>query len=105
MADLRDLAIYAVMFLPAILVSLPIQLWLCFKAKRIIVKLIPTVLFAAAFAVFICLKSNSTDWDALTYGIMAVFIGVQLVFDLLAWAIWAVKLVIAKKKANENLQL
>ena len=101
MIDLRDLEIYAVMFLPAILVSLPIQLWLCFKAKRIIVKFIPTVLFAAAFAVFICLKSNSTDWDALAYGIMAVFIGVQLVFDLLAWVIWALRCFVRKIKRTE----
>ena len=105
MVDLRDLVIYAVMFLPAILVSLPIQLWLCFKVKHFIVKLIPTVLFAVAFLVFILLKSNSKDWDALAYGVMAVIIGVQLVFDLLAWAIWAVKRMVAKKKAKEDSQL
>ena len=103
MFDLRDVWLYLAMILPAALVVLPIQLLLCFRLKKLAVKLIPTVLLIVAFVVFVFLKLNSMDWDALAYGIAAVYIGVWLVIDLLAWIIWTI-IYFVKKKKNKQVE-
>lgn len=103
MFDLRDVWLYLAMILPAALVVLPIQLLLCFRLKKLAVKLIPTVLLIVAFVVFVFLKLNSMDWDALAYGIAAVYIGVWLVIDLLAWIIWTI-IYFVKMKKNKQVE-
>ena len=103
MFDLRDVWLYLAMILPAALVVLPIQLLLCFRLKKLAVKLIPTVLLIVAFVVFVFLKLNSMDWDTLAYGIAAVYIGVWLVIDLLAWIIWTI-IYFVKKKKNKQVE-
>ena len=101
MFDLRDIWLYLAMFLPAVLLVLPIQLLCCFKLKNIVVKLIPTALLIITFVVFTLLKLNSMDWDKLAYAIIAVFIGVWLAFDLLAWVIWVLSYFVRKIKRTE----
>lgn len=82
------------------LVLLIIQLVLCFKAKKLVVKFIPAVILVIAGVVFILLMFSSSDWTALGYAICAIISGIFLISCAVGWAIWLVSCLIKKKRAR-----
>ena len=86
----RDTWIVLLIAAAAVLIVLPLQLALCFKARRRLFRLLPTVLLALLSLVFYSMKYVVKDWSALVYAILAVFSGVMFVFSGLAWGIWAI---------------
>ena len=86
----RDTWIVLLIAAAAVLIILPLQLTLCFKAKRRLFRLLPTVLPALLSLVFYSIKYVVKDWSALVYAILAVFSGVMFVFSGLGWGIWAI---------------
>ena len=101
----RDTVIVLSIAAAAVLVALPIQLTLCFKAKKRFVRLIPTVLLGAAAAVFYVMAITARDWDAFAYLIVAVFAGAMFLFCGVAWGIWVIARRIGKKKHREGATL
>lgn len=99
MVDLwaRDTVIMLLITLPAVLIVLPVQLLLCFKAKRRWVKLLPTILFAVLTPALYAVALMVHDWSAFVYLILAVFSGVLLLFSGLAWGIWGIVKLVRKK--------
>ena len=99
MVDLwaRDTVIMLLITLPAVLIVLPVQLLLCFKAKRRWGKLLPTILFAVLTPVFYAVALMVHDWSAFVYLILAVLSGVLLLFSGLAWGIWGIVKLVRKK--------
>lgn len=83
----RDTALFLWMALCAVLVF-ALQLVLCSKAKRLLVKLLPPLLPALAAAVFYTMMITATDWSAMVYLICAVFCGAMLLAAALAWGVW-----------------
>ena len=69
---------------------LPIQLLLCFKSNKTIVRLIPMMIFASLFAIFTVLRYIAIDWSALFYLICSVFCLIMLAFSAIGWGIWAI---------------
>ena len=93
----RDTEIAVLITVSAVLV-MSIQLALCFRAKKRLVKLIPTALFAAVAVTFYIMAITARDWVAFAYIIVAVFAGVMLLFSGIAWGVWVVAKLVKKKK-------
>ena len=104
MVDLwvRDTWIAALITVSAVFVVLPIQLILCFKAKKRLIKLLPTAVFAVATIAFYIMMITAKDWSAFEYVILAVFSVVLLMFSGIAWGIWAVLRLVKKKKCSKK---
>ena len=94
----RDTKIVLLIAVAAVLIILPTQLALCFKAKRLFIKLIPTVLLAVATFVLYIMAITAKDWSGFVYIILAVAAGVLLIFSGIAWGIWAITKLIKRTK-------
>ena len=70
------------------------QLLLCFKAKKTLVKLIPSVLLVTSTIVFSILSACIGGWDGIGLLFFALFSIGLLVMSGIGWGLWA----IAKKK-------
>lgn len=95
----RDTEITALITATAVLAVLPIQLILCFRAKKRFIKLLPAVVFGVMALVFYVIAITSRDWSALIYVIIAIFSGVLLLFSGIAWGIWAITRLFRKKRS------
>lgn len=76
-----------IFILIASLLLLSVQLLLCFKAKRLWIRLLPLGLFAGAAAVLI-LAAFIADYYALIFFIYALYSGVAAYVCACGWAIW-----------------
>ena len=78
----------------SVLIILPLQLFLCFKAKKLWLKLFPIFTFVTLIICFLCLANlNSIGWDGIGYFILAIFAGILLGACIVGWVIWiAIKL-------------
>ena len=98
----RDIEITTLIAVSSILVVLPIQLLLCFKAKKLFFRLLPSFVLTASTIIFFTMMRLATDWDALGYAILFVFSGVLLIFSGIAWGIWAIINLIKNKRCNKS---
>lgn len=85
----RDAGIIAVLGAVGLIV-IAVQLVLCAKAKKLIVKLLPAIILVAAIILFYALIFIIQDRAAIGFGILAVFAEVLLFFDVIAWVIWGI---------------
>lgn len=85
--------------LAAFFVVLPLQFLLCFKAKNLLVRRLPSIILAVATISFFAMMSVSRDWDAVGYAIFAVFSGSLLIITGIVWGIWSIVSVVQKKRA------
>lgn len=69
-----------------------IQLLLCFKAKKLSIRLIPTVLFLIPTIVFaiLMIPPFSSGWDSLAFLFLALYTGCVTLFCGIGWGIWAI---------------
>ena len=94
----RDTEITVLIAASAILIVLPLQLILCFRAKKLLFKLIPPVLLAVAAFAFWVMMLTAKDWSALVYLIFAVFSVVLLIFSGIGWGIWGISRFVKRKR-------
>lgn len=97
---IRDLDFTTLIAVFSVLIVLPIQLLLCFKAKKLFLKLLPLFILTATTVFFFIMMKITTDWDAIGYAILFIFSGVLLIFSGIAWGVWAIIKLIKKKKRN-----
>ena len=95
---MRDIGVILFMVLPSVLIIIPGQILLCAKVKKLIFKLLPTILLAAATIGFAVMAFSVNDWSAFLWLILAAFAGAYLLADGLAWLIWAISKGIKKQK-------
>ena len=96
---LGDIELTEVIIFLSILVVLPLQLFLCFKAKKQWIKLLPISTFIVLIAFFLCLANqNSIGWDGIGYLILAIFAGILLAASVVGWIIWFIIKLVKKKK-------
>jgi len=84
-----DAAIVLLMAGFAILIAFPLQLALCFRAKKLFVRYLPTIIFSVLAITFYIMAITAKTWAAFAYLIIAAFSGVSLVFGGIALGIWA----------------
>ena len=71
------------------LVMLPVQLWLCFKAKNQTLRLLPVTVFTALTLLFLLMCVSTTGWDVLLVVVLAIFSAIMLLFCGIGWGVWA----------------
>ena len=74
----------------SVAVILPVQLLLCFKIRKIVIRLLPVMVLSVLTAVLSLLAAVTPGWDSLGYIVLAVFTGIMLLACGGAWGIWAI---------------
>lgn len=74
----------------SVIATLILQLLLCFKAKKIFIKLIPIALLIVSTIVFYICSATINGWDGLGYLFFSLLsFGLILVCGL-SWGVWAI---------------
>ena len=85
-------------FIFSAVVLLPFQLFICFKVKKLILRLLPVIiLFALALAFIIC-SFSASGWDAIGYIFLALFTGFMILACGIGWAVWTIYCAVKKRK-------
>lgn len=71
-------------------ITLCLQLWLCRKAKRLFIKLLPAVLLTIATIVLFVCAEHADAWDALGYAFFALLSFGLLLICGAGWGLWAI---------------
>ena len=74
----------------SVISALVLQLLLCFKAKKIIIKLLPIALFIVSTIVFTFCSATINGWDGLGYLFVALLSFGLIWVCGLGWGIWAI---------------
>ncbi len=69
---------------------LPAQLLLCFKAKRLTVRLLPVIILSGLIIAFIVMNFAAIGWDRLLYIFFTVYTAFMLFMCCIGWGIWAI---------------
>ena len=89
-----------IIFAVGILLTLSVQLWLCFKAKYTVIKLIPIILlFVGAIAWRIEAESLGF-WDGMASAFLSACAFILLIVCAIGWGIWAIVNFIKQKKQS-----
>ncbi len=89
---LEDVELTSLTINLAIAVFLPIQLLLCFKAKKRIIRMLPVIVFAVLTITFLIMAVVAQGWDGLGYLFFAIYTGITLFVCGIGWGIrWIVK--------------
>ena len=73
----------------SVIASLILQLLLCFKAKKIFIKLLPIALLIVSTIVFSICSASINGWDGLGYLFFALLSFGLLFVCGIGWGIWA----------------
>ncbi len=87
---------YAPLILAIAAALLPIQLLLCFKARRLIVRLLPVLLLLLATVILAVMLFTADGWDAFGYLILIYISGGMLAVCGLGWGIWGLSKLIGR---------
>ncbi len=89
-SNVFEIDIPSLVVLFSVLLTLVLQLLLCFKAKKTLVKLLPVALLTIAAIVLYIIRINVGGWDALGYLFFIVLSFGLLVVCGLCWGVWAI---------------
>ena len=89
----------AVVVLISAIVTLLLQILLCFKSKRIWVKGLPAILLVLSTIVFSLCSARIGGWDAFGYLFFA-FLSIGLIF--VCGIGWAISVIVKKKNKSER---
>lgn len=78
-----------------------VQFLLCFKAKRLVLRLLPATALLAATSVFLVLTAITKGWDVIGYLLLTVYTALMLLSCGIVWGIFAIVKLI-KKVSYEN---
>lgn len=79
-----------IVVLISVISTLILQLLLCFKVKKIFIKLLPIVLLIVSTVVFSICSASINGWDGLGYLFFSLLsFGLILVCGL-GWSVWAI---------------
>ena len=85
-----EIELTEVIIFSSVLIMIPLQLFLCFKVRNLLIKLLPIITFLILIISFFCMSQFAEGWDGLGYIILAMFAGILLVACVFAWIIWFV---------------
>ncbi len=85
-----DIDLTTVIIFVSILVLIPLQLFMCFKMKKLWVKLLPMLIFLTLIIAFVCMIPMAKGWDGIGYWILAMLSGIMLAACAVGWIIWFV---------------
>ena len=97
-----DVELTTLTIIVAVAAILPIQLLLCFKVKNLLLRLIPSMLFAIVTISFFAMIFSSQDWDSIGYAILAMLAGILLLMTGVAWGLWGIVGCVRKNKKKKE---
>ena len=80
----------AVVVIATVMITLLVQILLCFKGKEIWVKTIPTTLSVLSAVVFAVFSALTSGWDAIGYFFFVLLSLGLIVVSGIGWAFWAI---------------
>ncbi|WP_300297810.1 hypothetical protein [uncultured Intestinimonas sp.] len=83
-----DIELTTAILIFSVIVLLPVQLLLCFKAKSKAIRLLPVMVLSIATIIFAVMSVAITGWDGLGYVFLAIFTGFMLLMCGMGWGIW-----------------
>ena len=95
-----DIELTTAIYIFSVIVLLPVQLHLCFKAKSKAIRLLPVMVLSIATIIFAVMSVAITGWDGLGYVFLAIFTGFMLLMCGMGWGIWWI--VKRKKQARHS---
>lgn len=95
---LGDTNLTVLMIIVSAVLFLPVQLLLCFRAKRRTLRLLPIIILFITAAVFILMTLPATGWTGLYYILFAIYAAMALFMCGLGWAIWFMASRLHKRK-------
>ena len=85
-----EIDLSTIVVIVSVIATLTLQLLLCFKFKKIFIKLIPIALLIVSTIVFYICSVTINGWDGLGYLFFALLsFGLILVCGL-SWGVWAI---------------
>jgi len=78
---------------------LVLQLYLCFRVKRLVLRLLPAAAFALTAAVSGVMCMIITGWDVFSWLIFFVFSLILLGVCGLAWGVWTAVYLVKRRKS------
>ncbi len=73
-----------------IVATFSVQLLLCFKVKKVIIRLLPIILLSVSIAAFLTVANLITGWDAVACAIFAMLSGYLLLACCAGWAVFGI---------------
>ena len=86
----------------SIAVLLPLQLLLCFKVRRLFIRLLPVLVLSIPAILFVGMLVASSGWVRLGYLFLTMFAGFMLLMCGIGWSIWAIARLAAGKKGGSS---
>lgn len=82
------------------IVTIALQLLLCFKVKKVFIRLIPVLLFSTLTITYSVLRFVSDDgWVSFGYALASIYAVCLLLFCGVGWGIWwTIRLIVKRKK-------
>ena len=81
-----------------ILIVLPIQLLLCFYAKKILFRLLPLGIFSVIAIIFSVMMHATKGWESFVYCILAMYVEALIILCGFAWGLWAIINLVKKSR-------
>lgn len=98
---LGDIELTRLTIIASVVILLPVQLLLCFKAKNLAIRLTPVIILSISMALFIVRWLSTAGWEGLFYAFFAFFSGLMILMCGIGWGIWAVIHGLKKKRSKE----
>lgn len=93
-----DVSLTVIVITISVIIVLPLQLFLCFKVKNQLLRLLPALLLLIAGIVMMALASSAEGWEGLGYIILALYCTFMLLACGIAWLGWAIMYCVRKNK-------
>lgn len=84
-----DIELTTLTIVVSVLVLLPAQLLLCYRAGRLSARLAPAAVLLVLVLLLLAMWIGAAGWDGLFYAIFAIFAGFMLFTCGIGWAVWA----------------
>lgn len=97
---MEDIDLTLLIMIFSMVIILPLQLLLCFKAKSRIIRFIPIIALFILAVIEIIKYATATAWDGLFFVVVVMYEAFMLFMCGIGWGIWA--FVNAVKKADSK---
>lgn len=95
-----DVEITRYIFAISVVALLPVQIFLCFKAKGRVIRIVPVIILSVLTFIYYFMGVISSGWDTLGYMLIASFTGSVLFLCGISWGVWTIIKYIKKKKGD-----
>ena len=93
----RDMGYTALILIASVVIVLPVQLFLCFKVRNLVIRLLPVIILSVLIGIFVIMVFFAHDLRVVGYLLLAVYAGIMIFFCGIGWGIWAITKKIKKK--------